>query len=106
MFTKYCVLAAAFPTHLAQCFHIMSIHHQCIETEALQAGAVNVHFVLEGSGFRLAQAVDVEDCHQVVQFLDASKAQCLPDAAFSTLPITNQAVCSEGDICSFKLISI
>ena len=74
----------------------MSVHHQCIEAKALQASSVHVHFMLESSGFRLAKTVDVKDGHQVVELLDASKAQSFPDAALSTLSITNQTISPGG----------
>lgn len=79
----------------------MSVNHQSIEAKALQASTVDVHFMLEGSGLRLAEAIDVKDGHQVVELLDTSKAQGFPNAALSTLTITNKAVCSEGGISSF-----
>ena len=70
----------------------MSVNHKGIEAKSFQALPVDFEIMLERSGLTLSQSVDIEDDHQIVQFVVASKIESLPDGSFSTLSISNQAV--------------
>lgn len=78
----------------------MTVNDEGVEAEALEARLVHVHLVLEGGRLGLAKAINVEDNTQVIELLDARKAQSLPDGTLGTLAITNQAIGSAGNYCS------
>lgn len=52
----------------------------------------STHVMLQRGGLGLAQPVDVEDDHQVVQLVVAGEVQRLPDAALGRFAVAHEAV--------------
>lgn len=92
--------------------HIQYIHIQIpnrdllrvFSPEGLTASLVFLHVVLQGSRLTLAQPVDVQDSHQVVELVVGGEGHGLPHRALRQLSIAQQTVDSVTAHKSFPFV--
>ena len=81
-----------FGKRLAKLTNVVSVDNNGMEAKGLKPLLVNLHVMLKRGRIRLSKTVDIDDGAQVIELVEASKVEGLPDVSFHRLSVTHQAV--------------
>jgi hypothetical protein len=78
--------------HFDDFINVVPVDFLCAPAEGFEPLFVNVQVVAESGGLALAEPIDVDDGHQVVQLIDSGQGSGLPHSAFGAFAVPEQDI--------------